>query len=165
MTLKYETWYKMKKENEKRKSKKKFKKSYFFYLEKWKKVKKIMRENALFFYQKTRNCKTRKIEKIEFFCAYCVHTQKILWDNSLMLCCSPKKFSWFFETFLVLKILAKKNIFRKKGSTTEISKKKIKKKWKMADFRWSAGIWIQYLGGPFLGIRGSFCKKIKLFDF
>ena len=98
-----------------------------------------------------------KIEKIEFFCAYCVHIKKFLGDNSLMLCCSPKNFSWFFETFLVLKILAKKNIFRKKGSTTEISGEK--KKWKMADFRRSAGIWIQYLGGPFLSIRGNFCKK------
>ena len=29
----------------------------------------------------------------------------------------------------------------------------------MADFRRSAGIWIQYLGGPFLSIRGNFCKK------
>ena len=109
-----------------RKKKKLEKKIKFFFLEKWKKVKKIMRENALFFYQKTRNCKTRKIEKIEFFCAYCVHTQNFLGDNSLMLCCSPKNFSWFFETFLVLKILAKKNIFRKKGSTTEISEKKKK---------------------------------------
>ena len=71
-----------------------------------------------------------KIEKIEFFCAYCVHIKKNLGDYSLMLCCSPKNFSWFFETFLVLKFLAKKNIFRKKGSTTEISKKKKKKKMK-----------------------------------
>ena len=73
----------------KNKIKKKIKKKFFFqkkklqkkirifFLEKWKKVGKIMRENAHFFNKKTRNCKTRKIEKIEFFRAFCVHTQKI----------------------------------------------------------------------------------------
>ena len=69
-----------------------------------------------------------KIEKIQFFCACCVHTQNFLRDKSLMLCCSPKFFSWFFETFLVLKIVAKKNFCRKKGRTTEISKRKKKMK-------------------------------------
>ena len=130
-------------QNERRKLKKNWKKNFFqekklqkkfnFFFGKMKKSeKKIMRENALFFNQKTRNCKTWKIEKIDIFCAYCVHTQNFLGDNSLMLCCSLKHFSWFFETFLVLKFLAKKNIFRKKGSTTEISEKK--KKWKNGRF-------------------------------
>ena len=67
-------------------------------------------QNSLF-----SQCKKRKIEKIEFFCAYCVHTQKNLWDNSLMLCCSPKNFPWFFETFLVLNFLAKKHFPEKKA--------------------------------------------------
>ena len=80
-------------------------------------------QNSLF-----SQCKKRKIEKIEFFCAYCVHTQNFLRDNSLMLCCSPKNFPWFFETFLVLKFLAKKFFSRKKGWTTEISEKKKKVK-------------------------------------
>ena len=108
-------------------------------------------QNSLF-----SQCKKWKIEKIEFICAYCVHTQKNLWDISLMLCCSPKNFSWFFETFLVLKILAKKNIFRKKGSTTEISGGK-----KMKNGRFSpiGRNMDPIFGGPFLGIRGGFCKK------
>ena len=78
-------------------------------------------QNSLF-----SQCKKWKIEKIEFFCAYCVHTQNFLWDNSLMLCCSPKNFSWFFETFLVLKFLSQNFFPRKKGWTTEMSEKKKK---------------------------------------
>ena len=123
-------------QNERRKikktifQKKNFKKNSIFFFGKMKKSeKKIIRENALFFDKKTRNCKTWKIEKIEFFCAYCVHTQKFLWDNSLMLCCSPKHFSWFFETFLVLKFLAKKKYFPKKRVDYRNFEKKKNEKW------------------------------------
>ena len=76
--------------------------------------------------QKVENWKNWKIEKIEFFCACCVHTQNFLWDNSLMLCCSPKNFSWFFDKFLIFKNLVKKIFFRKKSWPAEISKKKKK---------------------------------------
>ena len=97
------------------------------------------------------SAKSEKSKKLNFF-VHIVCTPKIfLWDNSLMLCCSPNIFSWFFETFLVLKFLSQNFFSRKKGWTTEMSKKKKKKKWKMADFRKSAGIWVQYLGRSIFG--------------
>ena len=71
--------------------------------------------------------KTRKIEKIEFFRALCVYTQKFLRDNFLMLCGSPKCFLGFSDTFFIFKILSQKNIFRKKSCTAEISGRKILK--------------------------------------
>ena len=45
-----------------------------------------------------------------------------------MLCCSPKNFSFFFDTFWVSKILFKTKFSRKKGYTTEISGEKNLKK-------------------------------------
>ena len=98
-----------------------------------------------------------KNTKNRFFCAFCVHTQKILWDNSLMLCCSPKHFSWCLDTFWVSKNFTKKNIFRKKGYTAGISKKKkkkIEKSKNLADRPESAkyflGIKTYVLGGYFV---------------
>ena len=101
-------------------SKKKIKK-------KSKKMEKIMQGNVLFFNEKTRNWKNRKIEKIEFFRAFCVHTQKNLWDNSLVLCCSPKNFLWFSDTFLIFKILSQKKFSEKKARVPKFRKKKIEK--------------------------------------
>ena len=53
-------------------------------------------KRAFFLTKKPEIEKTRKIEKIEFFRAFCVYTQKILRENSLILCGSPQ----FFYDFL-----------------------------------------------------------------
>ena len=78
--------------------------------------------------KKTEISKHEKSKKLNFFVPFVCILKNFLWDNSLMLCCSPKNFWWFFEMFLVLKILTKKNFCRKKGWTTEISKKNKNKK-------------------------------------
>ena len=102
--------------------------AFKFFFEKWKKSGGNNAGKRAFFNEKIWNCKTQKIEKIEFFRAFSVHTQIFLWDNSLMLCCSPKNFAWCFDTFWVSKILFKKKFSRKKGYTTEIFEKKFLKK-------------------------------------
>ena len=104
------------------------------------------------------SAKSEKSKKLNFFVPIVCTPKIVLWDNSLMLCCSPKNFSWFFETFLVLKILAKKHFCRKKRLDHRNFKKTKSKKLQI--FARSGGIWVQYLGGgSFLGIRGNFCKK------
>ena len=72
--------------------------------------------------------KNRKIEKIDFFRACCVHCQNFLRDNSLILYSSPKIFLLILEMFLSNKILIKKKEKRKITRTTEILKKNKKKK-------------------------------------
>ena len=103
-----------------------------------------------------------KIEKIEFFCAYCVHIKKILGDNSLMLCCSPKNFSWFFETFLVLKFLSQNFFPEKKGGPLKCRGKK-NEKWPIFANRPEYGfnIW----GVHFWVLEGTSVKKITWFEF
>ena len=128
------------KQNQKGKFKKNSKKNFFFikifekkkikkiFFRNPKKVKYIMRGNTVKIFKKIQNWKNRKIKIFEYFCAFCVYTQKFLGDNSLMLCCFPKIFSWFFDTFWVSKKFVKKIFFRKKGHTAQISEKKNKKK-------------------------------------
>ena len=111
-------------------------------------------QNSLF-----SQCKKWKIEKIEFFCAYCVHTQKNFMRQLFDVMLFSKKFFMIFWNVLGTKIFVSKFFFPKKRVDHWNVGKIKKKKWKMADFRKSAGIWVQYLGGPFLGIRENFCKN------
>ena len=99
--------------------------------------------------------KNRKIEKIDFFCACCVHTQKFLWDNSLMLCCSPKNFSSFLRMFLPYKISIKKKS-EKKGLPPEFWKKNEKIK-NLADRPESA----KYFWGAKTRVLGGYTAWIS----
>ena len=105
------------------------------------------------------SAKSEKSKKLNFFVPIVCTPKKIFMRQLFDVMLFSKKFFMIFWNVLGTKFLSQKFFFRKKGWTTEMSKKKKTKKWKMADFRKSAGIWVQYLGGLFLGIRGNFCKK------
>ena len=83
-----------------------------------------MRGNALFFAKKISKFKTRKIEKIQFFHAFCVYTQKNFMRQIFDVMLFSKNFSLFFDTFWVSKILSKK----KKGEPQKFREKKKEKK-------------------------------------
>ena len=95
------------------------------------------------------SAKNEKAKKLIFFVPIVCTPKTNLWDNSLMLCCSPKNFPWFFETFLVLKFLAKKNFSRKKAGLPKFRGEKKSGKWPIFADRpehgsniWGVHLWV-----------------------
>ena len=78
--------------------------------------------------KKSEISKHEKSKKLNIFVPFVCTLKIFSWDNSLMLCCSPKIFSWFFDTFWVSKISPKKNFPRKKAIPQKFREKKFWKK-------------------------------------
>ena len=129
----------------------------FFFLEKWKKVKKIIRGNTLFFLPKTQYWENWKIEIFGYFCVFYVYTQNFcetnLWGYVVF-----QIFFWFLDTFGVSKKFAKIFFPGKRAILQKFREKKKNQRIKISGR--SAEIGQIFLGDTNVGIRQIFCINI-----